>query len=259
MYYSRIRLTQLIFNCKSWEQRKSGRMGEYMASKDTAKYLITIRENGPYLVTGGVALLKRTPAYSVHGEPLEWDEVGDKKDKPTEVGERYELCRCGKSTNKPFCDDAHKVYGFEGSLSADRGPTSARWREIAGGNIQVTDDTSLCSGTGFCGTRFANIWTMIRRADDPEVQERIMRMVRNCPSGRLVLYNEGGQELEPEFMPSIAEIPNGPLWVRGGIQIQSPDGFVYEVRNRVTLCRCGESKNMPFCDSTHEEIKFNAP
>jgi CDGSH-type Zn-finger protein len=47
--------------------------------------------------------------------------------------------------------------------------------------------------------------------------------------------------------------------VRGGIRIQAPDGFVYEVRNRVTLCRCGESKNMPFCDGTHDAIKFEAP
>jgi CDGSH-type Zn-finger protein len=37
------------------------------------------------------------------------------------------------------------------------------------------------------------------------------------------------------------------------------DGFVYEVRNRVTLCRCGGSKIMPFCDGTHEKIEFSAP
>jgi hypothetical protein len=107
--------------------------------------------------------------------------------------------------------------------------------------------------------RFANIWSMIKRADDPEVQGRIMRMVRNCPSGRLELLSQDGETLEPEFVPSIAAVTNGPLWVRGGIRIQAPDGFVYEVRNRVTLCRCGESKNMPFCDGTHDAIKFEAP
>ena len=44
--------------------------------------------------------------------------------------------------------------------------------------------------------------------------------------------------------------------VRGGIQIESADGFKYEVRNRVTLCRCGKSQNKPFCDGTHAQIKF---
>jgi CDGSH-type Zn-finger protein len=34
------------------------------------------------------------------------------------------------------------------------------------------------------------------------------------------------------------------------------DGFRYEIRNRVTLCRCGASKNKPFCDGTHAAIKF---
>ena len=48
----------------------------------------------------------------------------------------------------------------------------------------------------------------------------------------------------------------GGALARGGIPIESADGFVHEVRNRVTLCRCGESKNKPFCDGTHCEIGF---
>ena len=36
------------------------------------------------------------------------------------------------------------------------------------------------------------------------------------------------------------------------------DGTTYEVRNRVTLCRCGASQNKPFCDATHASIGFTA-
>jgi CDGSH-type Zn-finger protein len=43
----------------------------------------------------------------------------------------------------------------------------------------------------------------------------------------------------------------GPLWVRGGIQVEGADGFLYQRRNRITLCRCGRSQNMPFCDASH--------
>jgi CDGSH-type Zn-finger protein len=43
----------------------------------------------------------------------------------------------------------------------------------------------------------------------------------------------------------------GPIMVRGGITIEGADGTVYEKRNRVTLCRCGKSKNKPFCDGSH--------
>jgi len=46
-------------------------------------------------------------------------------------------------------------------------------------------------------------------------------------------------------------IEHGPLWVRGGIPIKSADGKPYEIRNRVILCRCGRSKNKPFCDGSH--------
>jgi len=46
------------------------------------------------------------------------------------------------------------------------------------------------------------------------------------------------------------------IWVKGGIPIQSSKGFVYEIRNRVTLCRCGKSANKPFCDGTHVKIRF---
>ena len=47
----------------------------------------------------------------------------------------------------------------------------------------------------------------------------------------------------------------GPV-VRGGIPITAADGFQYELRNRVALCRCGASQNKPFCDGTHAQIKF---
>ncbi|MEO7038615.1 MAG: CDGSH iron-sulfur domain-containing protein, partial [Candidatus Elarobacter sp.] len=43
----------------------------------------------------------------------------------------------------------------------------------------------------------------------------------------------------------------------GGILVESQDGTPYEVRNRQTLCRCGQSQNQPFCDGKHAEIAFN--
>ena len=80
---------------------------------------------------------------------------------------------------------------------------------------------------------------------------------KDCPSGRLVVWNKEGEPYEPELEPSVGVVhdpatsPMGPLWVRGGISVESADGSEYEVRNRVTLCRCGKSANKPFCDGTH--------
>jgi CDGSH-type Zn-finger protein len=41
------------------------------------------------------------------------------------------------------------------------------------------------------------------------------------------------------------------------VQVIGADGFAYEVRNRVTLCRCGASRNKPFCDGSHASIGFS--
>jgi hypothetical protein len=73
---------------------------------------------------------------------------------------------------------------------------------------------------------------------------------------------KSGKALEPEFEPAIVLIEDpaqncsGPLFVKGGIPIEAADGYQYEVRNRVTLCRCGQSRNKPFCDATHIRVRF---
>ena len=83
-------------------------------------------------------------------------------------------------------------------------------------------------------------------------------LIGQCPSGRLVVRDSvTGETLEPDLAPSIVLVEDpsegvrGPVWVRGGISITSADGSTYEVRNRVTLCRCGASANKPFCDGSH--------
>ncbi len=219
---------------------------------------ITIAPNGPYRVTGGIPLIQRYPAESRYGEPLAWDPVGaPEPERPVELD--YWLCRCGHSSDKPYCDGTHKKIQWDGALTAPREPSAARRVTLEGDGVVMTDEPRICAGTGFCGTRFTNVWEMIERTADPEVRARLVEMVKNCPSGRLevTLAGEEAPE-EPEFAPSIAVVPDGPLWVRGGIEIQAPDGFTYEVRNRVTLCRCGESHNKPFCDGAHEKIGFKA-
>src|SRR4029077_8850295 len=76
-----------------------------------------------------------------------------------------------------------------------------------------------------------------------------------CPSGALS-YSINGEVVEPDLPQEIAVTPDGALWVSGGIPIERADGQPCEVRNRVTLCRCGASNNQPYCDGTHKEDGF---
>ena len=87
--------------------------------------------------------------------------------------------------------------------------------------------------------------------------------VCNCPSGSLVIIDRKTEKpIEPDLKPfiSILEDPDkevgGPIQVKGGIPVESSEGFKYETRNRVTLCRCGKSDNKPFCDGNHITVGF---
>ena len=97
-----------------------------------------------------------------------------------------------------------------------------------------------------------------KESDNPEARNTAIEEACNCPSGRLVVRDrKTGDVIEPELEKSIAliEYPaqdeQGPLWIRGGIPVVSAQGKPYMVRNRVTLCRCGKSRNKPFCDGRH--------
>jgi hypothetical protein len=79
-----------------------------------------------------------------------------------------------------------------------------------------------------------------------------------CPAGQLVAWDwETGKPIEPKFEPSLGLIEDtdkkvsDPIWVRGRIPVVSVGGKAYEIRNRVTLCRCDRSDNKPFCNGAH--------
>jgi uncharacterized Fe-S cluster protein YjdI len=136
-------------------------------------------------------------------------------------------------------------------------------KEVEGPELLLTDNYSLCDHAGFCN-RAGGIEYQVNQSDNPEAKKTAIQIASNCNSGRLVVWNkETGTPIEPKFEPSIAvtEEPekgvSGPLWVRGGIRIESSDGTLYEIRNRATLCRCGKSSNKPLCDGTHIMAGFN--
>ena len=211
-------------------------------------YRVRISEDGPYEVTGSPPLVRTGPVETEFGEPIGWEEPT-----PIDAEPEFDLCRCGRSSRKPFCDASHETNGFDGTEVADRRPRAARARVLHGDGVVMTDDRSLCTKAGHCGDRFTDVWEMIRRTADPAVRSRLEHMVDLCPSGRLDRERTAGEE---PVEPSIGIIRDGPIWIRGGIPVESADGTTYEMRDRVTLCRCGHSSNKPFCDGTHSEVGF---
>jgi CDGSH-type Zn-finger protein len=220
---------------------------------------IVVAEDGPYVIHGGLPLVQKTQVVSEHGEPLTW-----KKEATFETPETYELCRCGQSKFKPFCDVTHALIDFDGSETADTSSTAERQEVYRGGTgLCVKRDLSLCMESGFCGNRFATVKEMVPRTEDTEVRSQVMAMIERCPSGSYTYsVEESGDDIEPDLPQQVAvttEITsqgpiNGPLWVTGGIPIERSDGEPFETRNRVTLCCCGHSRIKPLCDGTHREL-----
>ena len=225
---------------------------------DSRRKEIIISKDGPYLVSGDIPLTVQIISTNREGQSWEW-----KKGRSFEVESNYRLCRCGHSKDKPFCDDSHLRVSFNGEETA----TSASFQEQAkrydGPTLTLSDAENFCAFARFCDPG-GKIWGLMERTDKAKARELVIREAMHCPSGRLVLYDKKtGKEIETESPPSIGVVEDpalkcsGPLWVRGGITIESHNGTRYEKRNRVTLCRCGASGNMPFCDGSHVSIKFH--
>mgnify|MGYP001557315625 FL=1 len=213
---------------------------------------IQVTKDGPYLVSGDLPLSEQHIVTNAEGESLDYREG-----KKYPVQSQYALCRCGQSANKPFCDGTHKKVQFDGTETASHQPYLEQAEAIEGPTLVLTDQENLCAFARFCDPK-GRIWNLVKQSDNPEARRLTEYEAAHCPAGRLVVWDrETGKAIEPEFKPSIGLIEdtakevNGPIWVRGGIPVVSADGETYEIRNRVTLCRCGRSNNKPFCDGSH--------
>lgn len=218
---------------------------------------IVVSKNGPYLVSGGIPLSIQTITPNKEGFSWDWTEGKSFNTQP-----EYALCRCGQSKNKPFCDGTHAKIGFEGKETATRKPYARQAEKYDGPTMILSDAENLCAFARFCDLG-GKIWSLIEQTDDPAARELVIREANHCPAGRLVVQDKKtGKEIEHKLPPSIGVVEDpalgcsGPLWIRGGILVESHDGKRYEVRNRATLCRCGASSNMPFCNGSHASIQF---
>jgi CDGSH-type Zn-finger protein len=216
---------------------------------------IKILKDGPYIVTGNVALLEK-----VIVQKGSENELIDGEKLPQ--AERYSLCRCGKSKNPPFCDGSHVAAGFNGTETASRANYEDRADILKGPDLCLLDD-NRCAYARFCHKEEGSVWELTQNSNSELYRREAIKAACDCPAGRLVAMDNAGNQIEPEYEPEInivqdsEEAVSSGIFVKGYIPIESSDGQTYEVRNRVMLCRCGRSKNKPFCDATHVSIGFS--
>jgi CDGSH-type Zn-finger protein len=213
---------------------------------------ITVSKDGPYVVTGTMPVAEQHIEVDKAGQSIEWREGKHFDHPPT-----FKLCRCGQSKNKPFCDASHKKAGFDGTEAASRDSYEELAELTEGPVLSLKDAESLCAFARFCDPA-GQVWGLVHETSEEGPRIQFLHEAGHCPGGRLVAVdNESGENMEPRLEPSIGLVidtrakVNGPLWIRGGIQVIAEDGYKYEVRNRVALCRCGRSSNKPYCNGSH--------
>ncbi len=222
---------------------------------------IEILKDGPYAVHGDLPVVRKQRVTSDEGEALTWTKTETICVDGTQV-----LCRCGQSKTKPFCDGTHDRIGFDGAGPEHFAPICETQDVLENDGIRVRVDNSYCVHAKYCFNKSSGIRKLMAGPMDASAKSQVMAMVDRCPSGTFAydLPVDGKMtEIEPDMPPEVATISKdsqsetaGPLWVSGGVPVRMPDGTFLETRNRVTLCRCGQSKNKPYCDGTHGSVGF---
>ena len=136
-----------------------------------------------------------------------------------------------------------------------------RIREYEGEAIVVRYDARRCIHSGECVRGLPQVFDTRRRPwiDATKASaDRIAEVVRRCPTGALSFQRSDGGPAEPvPESNTITVSENGPLYVRGDIEVTLSGGEVRR-ETRMALCRCGKSKNKPYCDNTHCAVGFAA-
>jgi CDGSH-type Zn-finger protein/ferredoxin len=167
------------------------------------------------------------------------------------------LCRCGGSASKPFCDGTHAKIGFSSAKLEDRVPDKRE--DYQGGRITIHDNRAICAHAGHCTDRLSSVFRLKQEPwidPDGAAPDEIIAAVRNCPSGALSYSSEGVERRDRDGDPAIFVSPNGPYVVTGGPELLDTPRGDGASSEHFTLCRCGGSKNKPFCDGSHWYNKF---
>ncbi len=206
---------------------------------EDAKPRISLEKDGPLKVTG------LTGFFNSRGE-----EIAAKK--------TIFLCRCGASKNKPFCDGTHTAIGFTDEKSDARVPD--RLETYEGGEVTILDNRGVCSHAGYCTSGLPAVWrTAVEPWIDPDgaAKTEIVEIIRKCPSGALSYLEDGQAQTAFHESAEVQISRDGPYYVRGEVALEGVDFGEGASREHYVLCRCGASRNKPFCDGSHWYAGFH--
>jgi CDGSH-type Zn-finger protein len=207
--------------------------------------------------------LPNGPLYLINDrEPKVLENLVNSKDEKLSNIQGIALCRCGASKNKPFCDGTHSIIKFSSQNNEDNSnkKINSKKKSYVGKNITIHDNRNICSHAAECINNLPSVFRLNQRPwiePDQATNEKIIEIIKKCPSGALSYSIDGIEYRDLEGKPLVKVSKDGPYLVSGGIELIGEAKFPDDVsKEHFTLCRCGASNNKPFCDGNHNSINF---
>lgn len=133
-------------------------------------------------------------------------------------------------------------------------------KEYSAPDIVVRFDTKRCIHAAECVHGLPAVFDAERRpwiVPDAASADELAKVIEACPSGALTYERkDSGPAEAPSSNAVISVVKDGPLYVRGALDLTDYEGRPFDTSPRAALCRCGMSKNKPFCDNSHIEAGF---
>lgn len=142
-------------------------------------------------------------------------------------------------------------------------------KKYSNGEVSVVWEPEKCTHACSCWMELPEVfdpkkrpWININGADT----ERIIKQVERCPSGALTYYtiqdksseiNKKEMETRDEKTSKVVIHHGGPLFIEDCVEVTKGDGSSEKKCGGTAFCRCGGSKNQPYCDGTHMSLKFD--
>ncbi len=133
-------------------------------------------------------------------------------------------------------------------------------KEYTNGELTVVWKPGICIHSGECVKGMPGVFDPKRKpwiiAEDAETK-KLKETIDKCPSGALTYFMNTDVNPSEEKQIAMSEtkvevLDNGPLMVKGTIEVTHTDGRT-ETRTRNTaFCRCGKTGKTPFCDGSHK-------
>jgi uncharacterized Fe-S cluster protein YjdI/CDGSH-type Zn-finger protein len=164
--------------------------------------------------------------------------------------------------------DAHEPDASAGGAGAPPHPAEPNrappvTREYATEHITVQWHAERCIHSANCIRALPKVFDPRRRPwvdVHAAAADAIANAVLRCPTGALhFARHDGGAQERPDVPTTLTPIRDGPLYVRGDVEVRALDGHTIRDGTRVSMCRCGLSRQIPFCDNTCRKEHWHEP